>query len=131
MHILRNFFAEDLAIDLGTVNTVVYAPDEGIVLNEPSVLALRKYSGEVANHWLPDLLGWIVFVVGVFWLVLAGSRFDLYLGGLVMIYAISALGLDWIQGRAGQVSIGNAAFMAIGAYATATASGAGLPLSCS
>ena len=49
MHILRNFFAEDLAIDLGTVNTVVYAPDEGIVLNEPSVLALRKYSGEVAS----------------------------------------------------------------------------------
>src|SRR6266704_576520 len=49
MHISRNFFAEDLAIDLGTVNTVVYAPDEGIVLNEASVLALRKYSGEVAS----------------------------------------------------------------------------------
>jgi branched-chain amino acid transport system permease protein len=64
----------------------------------------------------------------VLWLVLRGSRFDLYLGGLVMIYAISALGLDWIGAEPGQVSIGNASFMAIGAYATATASGAGLPL---
>lgn len=55
MHILRNFFAEDLAIDLGTVNTVVYAPDEGIVLNEPSMLALRKYSGEVLSVGSPAL----------------------------------------------------------------------------
>ena len=47
MNILSGFFADDLAIDLGTVNTVVYAPTEGVVLNEPSVLALNKYSGEV------------------------------------------------------------------------------------
>ena len=49
MHILRGFFSEDLAIDLGTVNTIVYAPTEGVVLNEPSVLALHKYSGEVLS----------------------------------------------------------------------------------
>jgi rod shape-determining protein MreB len=49
MNILSSFFADDLAIDLGTVNTVVYAPAEGIVLNEPSVLALNKYSGEVVS----------------------------------------------------------------------------------
>src|SRR2546423_518365 len=49
MSILKNFFADDLAIDLGTVNTVVYAPAEGVVLNEPSVLALHKYSGEVLS----------------------------------------------------------------------------------
>jgi rod shape-determining protein MreB and related proteins len=47
MGILSGFFSDDLAIDLGTVNTVVYAPDEGVVLNEPSVLALNKYNGEI------------------------------------------------------------------------------------
>lgn len=49
MSILRGFFGEDLAIDLGTVNTVVYSPAQGVVLNEPSVLALHKYSGEVLS----------------------------------------------------------------------------------
>lgn len=49
MSLLRSFFSEDLAIDLGTVNTVVYAPSQGIVLNEPSVIALHKYSGEVLS----------------------------------------------------------------------------------
>src|SRR6266545_2846193 len=49
MNILRGIFTEDLAIDLGTVNTVVYAPSAGVVLNEPSVLALNKYSGEVLS----------------------------------------------------------------------------------
>src|SRR5437870_1658541 len=49
MSILRAFFGDDLAIDLGTVNTVVYAPAQGVVLNEPSVLALHKYSGEVLS----------------------------------------------------------------------------------
>src|SRR5260370_3534832 len=49
MSILRGFFGEDLAIDLGTVNTVVYSPTQGVVLNEPSVLALHKYSGEVLS----------------------------------------------------------------------------------
>ena len=49
MGILSGFFSEDLAIDLGTVNTIVYAPTQGVVLNEPSVLALHKYSGEVIS----------------------------------------------------------------------------------
>jgi rod shape-determining protein MreB len=49
MGILSGFFSEDLAIDLGTVNTIVYTPAEGIVLNEPSVVALNKYSGEVLS----------------------------------------------------------------------------------
>src|SRR5437879_6362478 len=49
MHILRGFFSEDLAIDLGTVNIIVYAPTQGVVLNEPSVLALHKYSREVLS----------------------------------------------------------------------------------
>jgi rod shape-determining protein MreB len=47
MGILSNFFADDLAIDLGTVNTLIYAPGRGIVLSEPSAVAIHKYTNEV------------------------------------------------------------------------------------
>ncbi|HEX5707159.1 MAG TPA: rod shape-determining protein [Pyrinomonadaceae bacterium] len=47
MNILGNFFTDDLAIDLGTVNTLIYAPERGVVLNEPSAVAIHKYTGEV------------------------------------------------------------------------------------
>lgn len=47
MGILSNFFADDLAIDLGTVNTLIYAPGRGIVLSEPSAVAIHRYTGEV------------------------------------------------------------------------------------
>jgi len=49
MNILSGFFSEDLAIDLGTVNTLVYTPTDGIVLNEPSVVAIHKYSREILS----------------------------------------------------------------------------------
>src|SRR2546429_7056895 len=49
MGILSGFFSDDLAIDLGTVNTIVYAPTQGVVLNEPSVVAINKYSREVIS----------------------------------------------------------------------------------
>ncbi|HHH12986.1 MAG TPA: rod shape-determining protein MreB, partial [Thiolapillus brandeum] len=39
---LRGFFSNDLSIDLGTANTLIYARDQGIVLNEPSVVAIRE-----------------------------------------------------------------------------------------
>ncbi len=39
--------ARDLAIDLGTANTLVYARGRGIVLNEPSVIALNNRTGDV------------------------------------------------------------------------------------
>jgi rod shape-determining protein MreB and related proteins len=39
--------ARDLAIDLGTANTLVYARGRGIVLDEPSVIALNVRTGEV------------------------------------------------------------------------------------
>src|SRR2546425_9807978 len=35
-------FSTDLAIDLGTVNTLVFVRGEGIVLNEPSIVAMRQ-----------------------------------------------------------------------------------------
>ena len=39
--------ARDLAIDLGTANTLVWMKGKGIVLNEPSVIALNRQTGEV------------------------------------------------------------------------------------
>lgn len=38
---LRGFFSSDLSIDLGTANTLIYMRDKGVVLNEPSVVAIR------------------------------------------------------------------------------------------
>jgi rod shape-determining protein MreB len=40
-------FSSDLAIDLGTANTLVYATGKGIVVNEPSIVAINKNTGEV------------------------------------------------------------------------------------
>jgi len=43
---LRGLFSNDLSIDLGTANTLIYVKGKGIVLNEPSVVAVRHYGGE-------------------------------------------------------------------------------------
>jgi rod shape-determining protein MreB len=40
-----NFASRDIAIDLGTANTVVYVKGRGIVINEPSVVALDVMNG--------------------------------------------------------------------------------------
>src|SRR5947209_1220302 len=55
MNILSSFFADDLAIDLGTVNTIIYTPTQGVVLNEPSILAVHKHSREVLSVGAPAL----------------------------------------------------------------------------
>lgn len=50
MKMLNNFFgkfSQDIGIDLGTANTLVYVRGEGIVINEPSVVALNNKTGEV------------------------------------------------------------------------------------
>ncbi len=39
---IRGIFSNDLSIDLGTANTLIYVKNKGIVLNEPSVVAIRK-----------------------------------------------------------------------------------------
>ncbi len=41
------WFSNDLAIDLGTANTLVYVKGKGIVINEPSVVAIEKKTGQV------------------------------------------------------------------------------------
>jgi rod shape-determining protein MreB len=43
---LRGLFSADLAIDLGTANTLVYVKGQGILLNEPSVVAITEIRGK-------------------------------------------------------------------------------------
>src|SRR5438128_7421549 len=43
--VLRSYFSSDLAIDLGTANTLIYVRGKGIVLNEPSVVAIAREGG--------------------------------------------------------------------------------------
>jgi len=43
---LRGVFSTDLSIDLGTANTLIYVKDRGIVLDEPSVVAIRQQNGQ-------------------------------------------------------------------------------------
>ncbi len=47
LHSLFSFFSRDLAIDLGTANTLVFAKGRGIVVNEPSIVAINKTTNEV------------------------------------------------------------------------------------
>lgn len=42
---LRSLFSSDIGIDLGTANTLIYVRGKGIMLNEPSVVALAEYGG--------------------------------------------------------------------------------------
>jgi rod shape-determining protein MreB len=42
---LRGYFSDDMAIDLGTANTLIYVRGKGIVLDEPSVVAIRQEGG--------------------------------------------------------------------------------------
>lgn len=42
-----SFMGRDLAIDLGTANTLVYVRGKGIVLNEPSVVAVNTNTGGI------------------------------------------------------------------------------------
>lgn len=46
----RGIFSSDLAIDLGTANTLIFVRDRGIVLNEPSVVAIRQEQGSRNNR---------------------------------------------------------------------------------
>ena len=48
---LLGFMSDDMAIDLGTANTLVYVKSQGVVLNEPSVVAILDNRGK-KRCWL-------------------------------------------------------------------------------
>ena len=54
-----SLFSSDLAIDLGTANTLVFAKSRGIVVNEPSIVAINKVTNEVeaVGKEAKDMLG--------------------------------------------------------------------------
>jgi rod shape-determining protein MreB len=56
---LFSIFSNDMAIDLGTANTVVYARNKGILLNEPSVVAVKLHTNQVlaAGRQAKEMLG--------------------------------------------------------------------------
>ena len=43
---LKKFWSQDMAIDLGTANTLVVLKGKGVVLNEPSVVAIAENKGK-------------------------------------------------------------------------------------
>jgi len=47
---ILGLFSNDLAIDLGTANTLIYVKEKGIILNEPSVVAIRYAPGGGLNN---------------------------------------------------------------------------------
>jgi len=51
------FLADDLAVDLGTANTLVYVRGQGIVLNEPSIVAMKDGAVLAAGHEAKAMLG--------------------------------------------------------------------------
>ncbi|MGH7264000.1 MAG: rod shape-determining protein [Candidatus Rokuibacteriota bacterium] len=46
-NVVAGFFSNDMAVDLGTANTLVYVKGEGIVLNEPSIVAIHQADNTV------------------------------------------------------------------------------------
>ena len=53
------FFSHDIGIDLGTANTLVYVKGRGIVINEPSIVAINQKTGQVVavGQTAKDMLG--------------------------------------------------------------------------
>ncbi len=62
---------------------------------------------------------WIFFVAAVVLPLLFASDYRLFQLTMVVVYAVAVLGLNLLTGFNGQVSLGNGAFYAIGAYVTA------------
>ncbi|MES2786069.1 MAG: branched-chain amino acid ABC transporter permease [Pseudomonadota bacterium] len=81
----------------------------------------ESFAGSAAGSWLKLNRDWVFFFVLMLigWsLPLALGGFYLYLGTVIAIYAIASLGLQVMVGLAGQLSLGHAAFMGVGAYTT-------------
>jgi rod shape-determining protein MreB len=56
---IMGYLSKDLGIDLGTANTLIYAKGQGVVVNEPSVVAINKKNGQIlaVGHEAKAMLG--------------------------------------------------------------------------
>jgi branched-chain amino acid transport system permease protein len=84
----------------------------------PPALVVRGWRLLLADRRPAWAVGFIVVSI----LVLTGGQTIVFQATLITIYAIVALSQEWLFGRAGQISLGAAALMAIGAYTTALTS---------
>ena len=58
LHRLKCWLSPDLAIDLGTANTLIAVQGEGVVLDEPSVVALQKGTRQILGRGTAGLWLW-------------------------------------------------------------------------
>src|ERR1700722_6388391 len=77
----------------------------------------------IRQRYLIIVIGFIV----VAFVTAGGSSYSIYIVDTILLAGIGAMALDLLMGTGGQVSIGNAAFLAGGAFATVWASRAGVP----
>ena len=52
-----NLFNHEIGIDIGTVNTVIYVKSKGVVINEPSVIAVRNLGRKSLEEVQQKLVG--------------------------------------------------------------------------
>ncbi len=105
--------------------SVSRAPDHGLSVGSAGLLRQRVVTrhsvllGNGGYRWAWALAPWVLAAAAVLLFVGHENAFVLLITGTAVIYAMSAIGLTWLMGRAGLVSIGNGAIMAVGAYTTA------------
>lgn len=89
----------------------------------------ESYAADEALFRTPAARAWLVVLAALAMVFpLVAGDYLLYLANLMGVLAISALGLNLLTGYTGQISLGHAAFMGVGAYATAIlAAKVGLP----
>src|SRR5258705_2252595 len=100
MKFIERFFKHELAIDLGTVNTLIYDPEKGIVLNEPSVVAIDRYDGGglcVGREAL-KLLGREPRGVAVHRPIRCGTSFNFYVTHKILRSLVRSVTANFIRG---------------------------------
>lgn len=90
-----------------------------------AVRALPETDSKNVRRVSPTVLGTVAFLVAVLLVLFVGSVYVLYEATLIAIYCIVAVAQEWIFGRAGLISLGAAAIMAVGAYTVAKLSAQG------
>jgi branched-chain amino acid transport system permease protein len=100
-------------------------------VNLVKALRLDSGAGRVATLRGGSVLRQSIILVAILLVVVAfytskGSSYSIYVVDTILLAAIGAIALDLLMGTGGQVSIGNAAFLAAGAFATVWSSRAGI-----
>jgi branched-chain amino acid transport system permease protein len=84
-----------------------------------ALLSGRRYRPSDLMRLPPSAVGAVTLVIAVAAVCAFGSSFVQYEGALIAIYGIVTVGQDLVIGRAGLISLGAAAIMAVGAFTTA------------